>query len=73
MVLSAFVGVTLAVVLCAVGIRHAFRLLGLDAVQTFLWLGVLEVPPPPVSRRASERARRAASSPHGAASAPRAA
>jgi hypothetical protein len=74
MVLSAFLGVTVAVVLCAVGIRHAFRLLGLDARQTFLWLGLLEVPAPPVSRRASERARRGASSPGtAAASTPRAA
>ena len=67
MVLSAFLGVTMALVLCAAGIRHAFRLLGLDARQTFLWLGLLEVPAPPVSRRASERARRAASSPRSAA------
>ena len=73
MVLSALIGVTVAVVLCAVGIRHAFRLLGLDARQTFLWLGLLEVPPPPVSRRASERARRGASSPRSATSSPRAA
>ena len=73
MVLSALIGVTLAVVLCAVGIRHAFRLLGLDARQTFLWLGLLEVPPPPVSRRAGERARRVASSPRSATSSPRAA
>lgn len=72
MVLSALLGVTLAVVLCAAGIRHAFRLLGLEARQTLLWLGLLEVPPPPVSRRASERARRGASSPR-SASWPRAA
>ena len=70
MVLSAFLGLTLAVVLCAAGIRHAFRLLGLDARQTFMWLGLLEVPPPPVSRRASERARRAAASPRTTAALP---
>ena len=73
MVLSALTGVTVAVVLCALGIRHAFRLLGLGFVPTMLWLGVLEVPPPPVSRRASERARRGASSPRSVTSSPRAA
>ena len=62
MVLSALLGVTLAVVVCAVGIRHAFRLLGLGFMPTMLWLGVLETPAPAVSRRPSERARRAAAS-----------
>ena len=63
MVLSALLGVALAVLVCVAGIRHAFRLLGLGVMETMLWLGVLEVPKPAVSRRPTERARRAAASP----------
>lgn len=63
MVLTAFLLTLLAIIICSVGIGYTFRLLGLNARQTLLWLGVLEVPPPAVSRRAAERARRAAASP----------
>ncbi len=51
MVLTAFLLTLLALVLCAAGIRSAFRMLGLAFVPTMLWLGVLETPKPAVSRR----------------------
>ena len=66
MVLTAFLLVTVAVALCAFGIRYAFRRLGLGFMSTLLYLGLAEVPPPNVSRRAAERRRRAAASPHSA-------
>ena len=51
MVISALLLVTVAVVLCAIGIRYTLGALGLGAMQTLMWLGLAEVPPPPVSRR----------------------
>ena len=51
MVLSAFLLASVAVAVCAVGIGFTLRFLGLGFVPTLMWLGVLEVPPPPVSRR----------------------
>ncbi len=51
MVLTALVLVLLAVALCAVGIRFAFSLLGLQALPTLEYLGVAETPAAPVSRR----------------------
>lgn len=51
MVLSALLLVSIAVATCALGIRVTLNLLGLDLLQTLLWLGVVEVPAPPAPRR----------------------
>lgn len=51
MLLSALLLVSLAVVVTAAGIRKTLALLGLDGMQTLLWLGIAEVPAPHVSRR----------------------
>ena len=51
MVLTAFLLTLLAIALCLFGIRFVLAKLGLGATQTLLYLGVLETPAPPVSRR----------------------
>lgn len=51
MFLSAFMLVVVALAVCAVAIRATLSFLGLSAMQTLLWLGIAEVPAPPVSRR----------------------
>ena len=51
MVLTAFLLTSLAIVVCLLGVRFVLAKLGLGATQTLLYLGVLETPPPPVSRR----------------------
>ena len=51
MVLTALLLTSLAIALCAFGIRASLNWLGLGAMQTLLYLGVLETPAPPVSRR----------------------
>jgi hypothetical protein len=51
MVLTALVLLALAIGLCAAGIYRVLRALGLDPVETLLWLGVLERPVPRTSRR----------------------
>ena len=51
MLLSATLLVLAAITLCAFAIRKTLAVLGLGAMQTLLWLGIAEVPAPPVSRR----------------------
>lgn len=61
MVLSALLLVTLATAACAIGVRLTLRRLGLRFMDTLLYLGLAEVPPPKAGRRAIERDRAAAS------------
>ncbi len=51
MVLTAFLLTTIAIALCAFGIRASLHRLGLNGVQTLLYLGILETPAPASSRR----------------------
>lgn len=51
MVLSAILLATLGVAVCTVAARVSLNVLGLGVMQTLLWLGLAEVPAPPVSRR----------------------
>jgi hypothetical protein len=53
MFLTALLLVSLAVAVCAIGIRVTLGVLGYGALQTLLWLGVAEVPAPPAPRRRS--------------------
>jgi hypothetical protein len=51
MVLTALLLVSLAIAVCAIGIRVALAVLGFRPLQTLLWLGVAEMPAPPAPRR----------------------
>lgn len=51
MLLSAFLLVAIALGLCAAGTRATLTMLNLNAMQVLLYLGIANVPAPPVSRR----------------------
>lgn len=55
MFLAALLLVSLGIGVCLAGMRATFRWLDLDPMQTFLWLGLAEVPLPelPPRRRPS--------------------
>jgi hypothetical protein len=53
MFLTALLLVSLAIAVCAVGVRVMLGVLGFGALQTLHWLGVAEVPAPPAPRRRS--------------------
>jgi hypothetical protein len=55
MVLTVTLSVLIAVVFCVVVAREVLTALGLKPMQTLVWLGLAEVPPPPVRRRARPR------------------
>jgi hypothetical protein len=49
--LTALVLVIVGVGVCLAGMRKTFRYLEIDPMQTFLWLGLAEIPAPDVPPR----------------------